>query len=120
MRPQYGSIDEYIETFPPEVQVVLESIRRTIREAAPDAVEAIAYQIPTFRLNGRNLVHFAAFKGHLGFYPTASGIEAFRDELSPYKTSKGTVQFPLGDPVPQDLVARIVAFRVQEVSARKR
>ena len=120
MRAQHESIDEYIEGFSPDVRVVLEGIRRTIHEAAPDAVEAIAYQIPTFRLKGKNLVHFAAFKGHLGFYPTASGIESFREELSPYDTSKGTVQFPLGAPVPHDLVARIVAFRVQEVSAAKR
>ena len=119
MRPQSESIDEYIAAFPEPVRAILEEVRRVIHEAAPDAVEAIAYQMPTFRLKGRNLVHFAAFKNHIGFYPTPSGIAAFGQELSPYVTGRGSVQFPLGGPIPHDLVRRIVAFRVNEVSAGK-
>lgn len=119
MRKQFETIDEYIETFPVEVQIVLEKMRQTIRKAAPEAVEAISYQIPTFKLNG-NLVHFAAFKHHIGFYPTSSGIEAFKKELSPYKWAKGSVQFPLDEPIPYDLVERIVAFRVKENLEKKK
>jgi uncharacterized protein YdhG (YjbR/CyaY superfamily) len=110
---KYLTIDEYIAAFPPEVQRILSKMRAVIRRAAPDAEEAIRYGIPTFRQNG-NLVHFAAFKNHIGFYPTPSGIEKFREELSPYTTGKGTVQFPSGQPVPYDLVERIVRFRVLE------
>jgi len=120
MRAQFGSIEQYIAAAPEHVRPVLEEMRRTIHEAAPEAVEAIAYQIPTFRLDGRNLVHFAAFKSHVGFYPTSSGIAAFEGELSPYATSRGTVRFPLGEPIPHDLVRRIVAFRVREVSEKGR
>ena len=108
-----ATIDEYIAAFPPEVQAKLEEIRQTIRTEAPDAVETINYAIPTFKLNGRNLVHFAAFKNHLGFYPGAEGIEVFSGELSAYKVSKGTVQFPLDQPVPLDLIRRITAYRVK-------
>ncbi len=118
-RAQFNSIDEYIKTFPRDIQDILEELRQTIRDAAPEAKEAISYQIPTFKLNG-NLVHFAAFKNHIGFYPTSSGIEAFKKELSTYKCSKGTVQFPLDKPVPLDLVKRIVLFRVKENQAKKR
>jgi uncharacterized protein YdhG (YjbR/CyaY superfamily) len=107
------TIDEYISAFPEDVQSILQEMRRTIRKAAAEAVEAISYQIPTFKLNG-NLVHFAAFKNHIGFYPTSSGIEAFARELAPYKTSKGTVQFPLDRPIPFDLVEKIARFRVRE------
>ncbi|MEJ2150797.1 MAG: DUF1801 domain-containing protein [Chloroflexota bacterium] len=110
---KYTSIDEYIAGFPPDVQDILEGMRRTIREAAPDAVEAISYQMPTFKLNG-NLVHFAAYKKHIGFYPTPSGVEAFREELSAYKVSKGAIQFPIDQPMPLDLVRRIVQFRVAQ------
>ena len=106
-------IDEYIEGFPKDVQEILEKIRRTIREAAPDAEEAIKYQMPTFVLNG-NLVHFAAFKNHIGFYPAPRAIEEFKDELSVYKGAKGSVQFPLGEPVPFDLIRRIVKLRVTD------
>jgi uncharacterized protein YdhG (YjbR/CyaY superfamily) len=107
------TIDEYIASFPPDVQELLEQIRVTIRNAAPAAEEAIVYQMPTFKLNG-NLVHFAAFKKHIGFYPTPTGIEAFKEELSVYKHSKGAVQFPLAQPLLLDLISRIVQFRVKE------
>lgn len=106
-------IDEYIAGFPKEVQEILKKIRKTIREAAPDAEEAIKYQIPTFTLKG-NLVHFAAFKKHIGFYPAPRGIEEFKDELSVYKGAKGSVQFPLEEPIPYDLISRIVKFRVSD------
>lgn len=118
MRTQFESIDEYIESFPEPIRAILEEMRRTIHEAALDATEAIAYQIPTFKLKGKNLVHFAAFRHHIGFYPASSGIEVFAAELSPYSTSKGTIRFPLDAPIPYDLVRRIVAFRVEEVSAK--
>ncbi len=107
------TIDEYIEAYPNEVQVILERMRQTIRKAAPEAEEVISYRIPTFRLNG-NLVHFGAFKNHIGFYPTSSGIDAFKRELSAYKGARGTVQFPLDKPIPYDLVRRIVIFRRKE------
>ena len=112
-KEQFKTVDGYIKTFPKDVQSTLQRMRRTIREAAPEAVEAISYQIPTFKLNG-NLVWFAAFKKHIGFYPTMSGIEAFKKELAPYKGAKGSVQFPLDKPIPYDLVKRIVMFRVKE------
>jgi len=112
-RKHFQTIDEYIKTFPTDVQSILERMRQVIRKAAPDAVEAISYQIPTFKLNG-NLVHFAAFKNHIGFYPTSSGIEAFKKEFSRYKWAKGSVQFPIGEPIPFDLVEKIVLFRVKE------
>jgi len=113
LRQKFNSIEEYISTFPKDVQCKLEEIRQTIKEAAPNAKEAISYQMPAFKLNG-NLVWFAAFKDHIGFYPTASGIEAFREKLSAYKTSKGTVKFPLNEPLPIDLIKEIVRFRVKE------
>jgi uncharacterized protein YdhG (YjbR/CyaY superfamily) len=111
---QFATIDEYIRTFPKEVQGLLEEMRQTIRKAAPEAVEAISYRMPTFKLNGRNLAHFAGYKKHIGFYPVPSGIEAFKEELSSYVQGKGSVQFPLNQPIPYDLVSRIVAFRVRE------
>ena len=107
------TIDEYIAGFPEDVQEILQQIRKTIREAAPEAEEAISYQMPTFRLRG-NLVHFAAFKTHIGFYPTPTGTEQFQAELSVYKGGKGSVRFPLDEPIPYDLIRRIVAFRVEE------
>ncbi len=112
-----ATIDEYIAGFPPDVQAILQRIRATIREAAPDATEAIKYQMPTFVLNG-NLVHFGAFKSHIGFYPVPSGIEKFKKELSVYKGAKGSVQFPLDQPMPYDLISRIVTFRVKENMAK--
>jgi uncharacterized protein YdhG (YjbR/CyaY superfamily) len=116
---EFRTIDEYIETFPKDVQSTLRKLRQTIRKAAPGAVEAINYQMPTFKLNGRNLVHFAAYKNHIGFYPTPSGILAFEKELSPYRAAKGSVQFPIDEPVPYDLVKRIVAVRVKENLGKK-
>ena len=107
------TIEEYIAGFPDDVQEILQEIRMTIRKAAPDAEEAIKYQIPTFTLKG-NLVHFAAFKEHIGFYPTPTGIEKLKMELSAYEGAKGSVQFPLDEPIPFDLIRRIVEFRVQE------
>ena len=107
------NIDEYIAGFPEGVQKILEEIRMTIRRAAPQAEEAIKYQIPTFTLEG-NLVHFAAFERHIGFYPAPRGIERFKDELSVYEGAKGSVRFPLDRPIPFDLIGRIVRFRVTE------
>ena len=115
VRKQFETIDDYIKTFPTDVQSILEKMRQTIRKAAPEAVEAVSYQMPTFKLNGKNLVHFAAFKSHIEFYPIPSGIEAFRRELSPYKQGKGSAQFPVDQPIPYDLVEKIVRFRVKEI-----
>lgn len=106
-------IDSYIADFPKEVQKLLQQLRTTINKAAPGATETIKYAIPTFYLNG-NLVHFAAYKNHIGFYPTPSGIKKFEKELSHYKGAKGSVQFPIDAPLPLDLVKKIVAFRVTE------
>lgn len=109
----YNTIDEYIATFPAEVQKLLQEMRATIRAAAPEAQEKISYQMPTFYLKG-NLVHFAAHQKHIGFYPAPTGIEAFQAELAVYKGAKGSVQFPIDQPLPLDLVRRIVEFRVAE------
>ena len=117
-RKQFKTIDEYIEAFPVDVQHILEKMRETIQQTAPEAVEAISYQMPTFKLNGKNLVHFAAYKNHIGFYPIPSGIEAFKQELSPYKQGKGSVQFPIDKPIPYDLVEKIVKYRAKENLAR--
>jgi len=120
MRDQFATIDEYIASFPQEVQEKLRGIRTTIRSAAPDAEEAIRYGIPTFRQNDSNLVHFAAFRDHLSFFPTASGVEHFRKELSSYRLGRGTIQFPLNEPVPYDLMERITRFRVEESRKKKK
>jgi len=107
------SIDEYILQFSPEVQEILKKLRKFIKESAPAAEEKISWQMPTFVLYG-NLVHFAAFKNHIGFYPAPSGIDAFKQELSEYKGAKGSVQFPIGKPLPYELISKIVKFRVVE------
>ncbi|PZX03140.1 uncharacterized protein YdhG (YjbR/CyaY superfamily) [Psychrobacillus insolitus] len=112
-KTSFQSIDEYISTFPPEVQEILQTLRQVIKESAPDAIEKISYQMPTFALHG-NLVHFAAFKNHIGFYPGASGIASFQHKLSAYKHAKGSVQFPIGKPIPSELISEIVTFRVTE------
>lgn len=109
----FVSIDEYIAAFPKETQKILEELRVTIKAAAPEAKEKISYQMPTFALKG-NLVHFAAYKNHIGFYPTPSGIQAFKNELSRYEGAKGSVRFPIGEPLPLELISRIVKFRVAE------
>ena len=113
-RSTSGSIDEYIAELPPETQEKLREVRALVRSVAPDATETISYAIPTFDLNGRHLVHFAAFKNHIGLYPTPSGMVAFAEELEPYKSGKGSAQFPLDQPLPMDLIRRIVEFRVAE------
>lgn len=115
----FADINEYISDFPEDIKVTLEQIRETIHKAAPEAKEAIKYGMPTFVLNG-NLVHFAAFKNHIGFYPAPSGIEAFIDELAIYRTGKGTIQFPLNKPIPFDLVKKVVKFRVNENLKKKK
>jgi uncharacterized protein YdhG (YjbR/CyaY superfamily) len=107
------TIDEYIAACPQDVQQLLQLMRATIHEAAPEAAEAIKYAIPTFTLNG-NLVHFGAFKNHIGFYPAPMGIEAFKAETAVYETGRGTLQFPMDKPLPLDLVTRIVKFRVEK------
>lgn len=109
----YKSIDEYISKFTPEIQEILTMLRSVIKESAPEAQEKISYQMPTFVLHG-NLVHFAAYKNHIGFYPTPSGIEAFKQELSGYKGAKGSIQFPIGKPLPYELISSIVKYRVAE------
>jgi len=119
VRKQFGAIDDYIKTFPKDVQNILEKMRLTIRKAAPEAVEAISYQMPTFKLNG-NLVHFAAYKNHIGFYPVPSGIETFKGELLPYIAGKGTLRFSLDKPIPYDLIEKVVTFRVKENLAKKK
>ena len=113
----YQNIDEYIASFPADVQEVLQKVRQTIQAAAPGATEAISYQMPAFKLKGY-LVYFAAWKTHLGFYPASSGIGQFKDELSGYHWSKGTVHFPYDRPIPYDLIRRITEFRVQENLAK--
>ena len=113
------TISEYIAGFPPRVRKLLQEVRRTIRKAAPEAQEAIRYRIPTFVLE-ENLVHFAAFQHHIGFYPTSSGTRAFKDELAGYRTGKGSIQFPLDQPIPFGLISRIVKFRVKEARERTR
>ncbi len=115
LRPK--NIDEYIVSFSPEVQSILEKIRSTIRKAAPEAVEKISYQIPTFVLMG-NLVHFAAFKKHIGLYPPVKGDEKLKAEISRYQGEKGNLKFPLDEPIPYALISRIVKFRVKEQLAR--
>jgi uncharacterized protein YdhG (YjbR/CyaY superfamily) len=113
------NIDEYIRLFPQTVQTILEKFRQTIRNAAPEAGETISYQMPTFRLNG-NLVHFAAYKNHIGFYPTPSGIEAFKDELARYETSKGAIKLPIHEELPWDLIRKIVEYRVTQNLEKKK
>jgi uncharacterized protein YdhG (YjbR/CyaY superfamily) len=113
MKTEFASIDDYIASFPEDIQAILQEIRQTVKAAAPDASEKIAYAMPTFHLKG-NLVHFAAFKNHIGFYPAPRGIDAFQEELSKYKGAKGSVQFPIDEPMPLDLIRRIVEYRVAD------
>lgn len=113
----FNAIDAYIAQFPDEVQERLRALRKIISDAAPGAEERISYQMPTFVLHG-NLVHFAAFKHHIGLYPTPSGVEAFIPELSAYRSGKGSIQFPMDEPLPAELIGRIVKFRVAENTKR--
>ncbi len=115
----FKTIDEYIATFPKNVQSILEELRQAIRESAPKAEEAISYQMPTFKLNG-NLVYFAAHKNHIGFYPTSSAVEAFKKELPDYEVSKGTVKFSMNKPIPFNLVKKMVKYRVKENLGKKK
>ena len=116
-RPKPSTIDEYIRTFPPDVRTKLSDLRATIHRAAPDAVEKISYRMPTF-FQKTNLVHFAAYEHHIGFYPTPSAIAALEADLTDYVTSKGAVQFPIDEPLPLKLVSRVVKFRVAEVESK--
>ncbi|WP_162128490.1 iron chaperone [Flavobacterium phycosphaerae] len=113
MKTTFKSIDKYIAMQPEEVQVILEAIRQTIRKAAPQAEEAISYQMPAFKCHGP-LVYFAAYKNHIGFYPTGTGIKAFQKEIEVYKNSKGAVQFPLDQPIPHKLITQMVRFKLNE------
>jgi uncharacterized protein YdhG (YjbR/CyaY superfamily) len=114
----YKNIDEYIGKAPSDTQHILQEIRAIVKEEAPDAVEAISYQMPTFKLNGKNLVHFAGWANHIGFYPTPTGTAAFTKELEPYAHAKGSVQFPLDKPIPYDLIRKIIKYRVEEISKK--
>ena len=116
---KYTSVDEFIDAYPPNVQAILQELRRTIQKAAPDAKEKIAYGIPTFTLSG-NLVHFSAYEKHIGFYPGSSPIKKFAKELKQYETSKGTIRFPIDKPFPFGLIRKIVTFRVEENQNRNR
>jgi uncharacterized protein YdhG (YjbR/CyaY superfamily) len=118
MKPAVTNMDDYIAGFPPSTRGILEEVRALIRSTAPQAVETMSYAIPTFDLNGKHLVHFAGFAKHIGFYPTPSAIEAFKDEIRGYTWAKGSAQFPLDQPMPKDLIRRMVEFRVAEVEAK--
>ena len=117
-RSTASTIEDYIAEFPAETRQRLQQMRAIIKENAPGAVETISYAIPTFDLNKKHLVHFAGYATHIGFYPSPSGMEAFEAEFQPYKRAKGSVQFPLDQPLPLDLIRRVVAFRVAEISAK--
>ncbi len=119
-KTNYQTINEYVALFPKDTQKTLELVRRTIKRAAPEATEAISYQMPTFKLNGKNLVHFAAWKEHAGFYPTPSGTENFKKEISKYTFAKGSIRFPSNEPMPLSLITKIVKFRVKEVLSKKK
>ena len=113
-KKQFSTIDKYIAEFPANIQIILEKIRQTIKKVAPDSNELISYQMPAFKLNGKNLVYFAVWKNHIGFYPTSSATKEFKKELSAYKWAKGSIQFPLDKPIPYDLIKKIVKFRAEE------
>ncbi len=110
----FTTIDGYISTFPADTQVILEKMRQAIQKAAPDAVETISYNIPTFDINGKHLVFFAGWKHHISLYPTPAGDEAFQQQISHYKRVKSTIQFPLAKPIPYDLVEKIVTLLIME------
>ena len=114
MKTDFKSVDEYIKTFPTDIQLLMDKVRKTIIEKTPEAVESIAYGMPAYKTNGKPLVYFAGFKNHIGFYATPTGHAEFANELSKYKQGKGSVQFSLDKPIPFDLIGRIVEFRVKE------
>jgi uncharacterized protein YdhG (YjbR/CyaY superfamily) len=114
MQQTPASVDAYLQSFPEEIQTILQQIRDTIKAAAPEAVESIAYAMPAYKTEGKALVYFAGFKKHIGFYATPTGHAEFAEELSKYKQGKGSVQFPLNQPIPLELIKRIVVFRVRE------
>ncbi len=120
MITQHKNIDSYIRSFPADIKKRLEEVRKTIRAAAPKAQEKIGYGIPTFTINGKNLVHFGGFKSHIGFYPAPSGITAFKKELSQYEGAKGSIKFPLDKPLPLTLIKKIVEYRMKEVLAQSK
>ena len=113
-KADFQTIDDYINAFPKDIKVILQTVRQTIKKAAPEAKEAISYQMPTFKLNGKNLVHFAAWKNHIGFYPTPSGTAKFKKEIAKYAYAKGSIRFPTDAPMPLTLITEIVKFRVKE------
>ncbi|MCG9873196.1 MAG: DUF1801 domain-containing protein [Leptospiraceae bacterium] len=119
MKSIFTNVDEYIASFPIEKQEILEKIRAIIKKIIPNAEETISYAIPTFKLNGKNLVHFAAYKNHIGFYATPSGQSEFKEELSKYKQGKGSVQFTFDKAIPYDLIKKIVKFKAKEASKGK-
>jgi uncharacterized protein YdhG (YjbR/CyaY superfamily) len=118
MAEKFTTVDEYIGSFPVDVQEALDEIRRTIRRAIPDAEEKISYQIPTFTQHGRNVVHFAGWKHHLSVYPVPAGDETFQEEVAPYRAGKGTLRFPLDQPIPYGLIERQAAFLAAERATR--
>ncbi|MBX3163811.1 MAG: DUF1801 domain-containing protein [Bacteroidetes bacterium] len=119
MEANFSNVDEYINSFPETIQVILEKVRATIKKKAPEAAESISYGMPAYKSNGRALVYFAAYKNHIGFYATPSGHEEFAGELSKYKQGKGSVQFPIDKKIPYFLIGRIVAFRVKENNVKR-
>ena len=120
MKSTFENIDEYIKIFPKNIQLLLKQIRVTIKERAPKAIESISYNMPAYKINGKPLVYFAGFKNHIGFYATPTGHKKFAAALSKYKQGKGSVQFPLDEPIPFDLIGRIVEFRVKENLAKSK
>ena len=118
MKGTFKNVDEYIRSFPEDVQVLLNKVRATIQKNAPKAVESISYQMPAYKTNGKPLVYFAGYEKHIGFYATPTGHEQFAAELAKYKQGKGSVQFPLNKPIPFSLIARIVKYRVEENNLR--
>ena len=118
MNTNFHSVDEYIATFPDDIQKLLRQMRKIIQDIVPEAEEVISYAMPTFKLNGKNLVHFAGFTNHIGFFPTPSGVEAYKNEIKHLKTSKGTIQFSLDEPLPVDLIKKIVKFRKEELLSK--
>ena len=119
MATQFRTIDEYIDTFPEDVQQILETIRQTVKRAAPDSTETISYQMPTFKWNGESLIHFGAWKHHIGLYPIPAGTAEFDKELAPYVTGKGTVRFLIREPIPHNLVHAMVTFRMKAIAAQQ-